>query len=147
MKYVWMLGTLMAGALLPVQNLINTRVGKQTGGALMGVLISFIIGTVVLILINALVNYNAFASVRPSRITPWYLWLGGFMGAAYLGYTTWVNQQQSLALTFVLIVCGQIIMALLIDNYGWLGAVVRKVTLTQVIGVILMLGGVLLVRK
>ncbi len=147
MKYILMFGTLIAGAMLPVQNILNTRLGKQTGGPLMGVLISFIIGTMLLIMINVGTNAGAIASIKPAKIFPRFIWLGGVLGAAFLAYTTWVSGHQNLALTFVLIVCGQILMALLIDNYGWLGKEIRPITTSQFIGVILILAGIYIIKK
>ncbi len=85
MKYVYLLLTLCAGSLLPVQAILNSRLGRQVGGSLMGVLLSFVVGTLCLLLANGLINSNALLSVRPGRTAPWYLWLGGFLGAVFFG--------------------------------------------------------------
>lgn len=147
MKYLYALFTLAAGSLLPVQAILNSRLGRQLGGSLMGVLMSFLVGSIFLIMANAMVNGSALVSLRPGRTSPWYLWLGGLLGAVFLGYITWVNQRQGVALTFILVVCGQILMALLLDHFGWLGTVQRSVTPVQLLGVLLILGGIFLVRK
>lgn len=147
MKYLILFGTLMAGSLLPVQNIVNARLGRQTGGPFMSVLISFVIGTIFLLLINIVVNNQAFALVKTAKVTPWYLWSGGFLGALFLTYTTWAKDYQSIAMTFILIICGQIFMALLIDNFGWLGSEIKPITKTQIAGVLLVLAGIFLIRK
>lgn len=147
MKYLLPLLTLVAGSILPVQALLNSRLGKQIGGSLMGVLMSFLLGTICLILANGLLNGGALVALRPARTGPWYLWLGGVLGALFLGYITWVNQRQGMALTFILVVCGQILTALLLDHYGWLGNAQRSITPAQLLGVALILGGIYLVRK
>jgi transporter family-2 protein len=147
MKYVYLLLTLCAGSLLPVQAILNSRLGRQTGGSLMGVLLSFVVGTLCLLLANGVINGNALVALRPGRTAPWYIWLGGFLGAVFLGYITWVNQRQGVALTFILVVCGQILMAMLLDHFGWLGTAQRSITPVQLAGVALILGGIFLVRK
>lgn len=147
MKYVYLLLTLCAGSLLPVQAILNSRLGRQTGGSLVGVLMSFLVGTCCLLLANLLLNGQALAALRPARATPWYLWLGGVLGALFLGYITWVNQRQGMALTFILVVCGQIFMALVLDHFGWLGNAQKDITPLQLLGVALILGGIYLVKK
>lgn len=147
MKYVYLLLTLFAGSLLPVQAILNSRLGRQVGGSLMGVLLSFLVGTVCLLVANGVVNGSALFSVRPGKVAPWYIWLGGFLGAVFLGYVTWVNQRQGVALTFILVVCGQILMAMLLDHFGWLGTARRSITPLQLAGVAFILCGIYLVRK
>ena len=113
----------------------------------MSVLISFVIGTILLLLINLAVNHQSFALLKSAKVTPWYLWSGGFLGAWFLAYTTWAKDYQSMAMTFILIVCGQIFMALLIDNFGWLGTDIKPITKTQIAGVLLVIAGIFLIRK
>ena len=80
-------------------------------------------------------------------VTPWYIWLGGFLGAVYVGYITWINQQQGVALTFSLVVSGQIFCSLLIDHYGLLGSALRTITLEKIIGAVLIIVGIILIKK
>lgn len=144
---MYLLLTLLSGSLLPVQAILNSRLGRQVGGSLMGVLMSFLVGTFCLLVANGLLNGKALLTVRPAATAPWYIWLGGFIGAIFLGYITWVNQRQGVGLTFIMVVCGQIFMALLLDHFGWLGTAQRSITPVQLVGVVLILGGIFLVRK
>jgi len=70
-----------------------------------------------------------------------------FLGAIFVGYITWVNQQQGVALTFALVVSGQIFCSLLIDHYGFLGSAVRAITLEKIIGAVLIVVGIILIKK
>jgi transporter family-2 protein len=121
--------------------------GRQTGGALMGSLISFSVGLICLLLLNVIINSNAILNVKPAGVTPWYLWLGGFLGAVFVGYITWVNQQQGVALTFALVVTGQIFCSLVIDHYGLFGSAISTINVQKVIGAILMVIGIVLIKK
>jgi transporter family-2 protein len=147
MKYVLMFLTLLTGALLPVQAILNTRLGKQTGGALMGSLLSFTVGLICLLVLNLATNASAVVNLKPAIVTPWYIWLGGFLGAIFVGYITWVNQQQGLALTFVLVVSGQIFCSLVVDHFGFFGSAVRAITLEKIIGAALIIVGIILIKK
>jgi transporter family-2 protein len=147
MKYVLMVITFFVGAILPVQAILNTRLGKQTGGALMGALLSFLTGTICLLLLNFIVNGQAVMNLKQTFAGPWYIWLGGFLGAIFVGYITWVNQQQGVAITFALVVSGQIFISLLIDHYGLFGSAVRTITLEKIIGAALLVTGIILIKK
>jgi bacterial/archaeal transporter family-2 protein len=147
MKYLYLLLTLLCGSILPVQAILNSRLGRQIGGSLMGVLMSFLVGSICLVVANGMLNGSALVAIKPGRTSPWYIWMGGVLGAIFLGYITWVNQRQGVALTFILVVCGQILMALLLDHFGWLGTVQRGVSPVQLLGVALILAGIFLVKQ
>src|SRR5258706_4536616 len=104
MRYLLMFFTLIVGAIIPVQAVLNTRLGKQIGGSLMGPLLSFTVGLICLFILNVATNSSAILQLKPTTTGPWYLWLGGVLGAIFVGYITWVNQQQGVALTFALVV-------------------------------------------
>jgi len=147
MKYLLLLLTLFAGALLPVQAILNTRMGRQTGGPLMGSLISFSVGLICLLVLNMITNPGGIMNVKPSGVTPWFLWLGGFLGAIFVGYITWVNQQQGVALTFALVVTGQIFCSLVVDHFGLFGSAISTISVPKIIGATLLIVGIILIKK
>jgi transporter family-2 protein len=147
MKYLLMLVTLIVGGLLPIQAILNTRLGKFTGGPLMSSLLSFAVGLVCLLVLNLGINTSSVLQLKPALPTPWYIWLGGFLGAIFVAYITWVNQQHGVALTFALVVGGQIFSSLVIDHYGLLGSAVRAITLEKIIGAALIIIGIILIKK
>lgn len=147
MKYLLLLLTLFTGALLPVQAILNTRLGRQTGGPLMGSLLSFTVGLICLLLLNFVINTTAVTNLKPATVAPWYLWLGGFLGAIFVGYITWVNQRQGVALTFALVVSGQIFCSLFIDHFGLFGSAISTINLQKIVGAILIVLGIILIKK
>jgi bacterial/archaeal transporter family-2 protein len=147
MRYLLMFLTLIIGTFIPIQAVLNTRLGKQIGGPLMGSLMSFCVGFICLLILNTGVNAYAVTHLKPSTTYPWYIWLGGVIGAIFVGYITWVNQQQGVALTFALVVSGQIFASLFIDHYGLFGSVVKTITTEKIIGAALILAGLVLIKK
>jgi len=113
----------------------------------MGALLSFLTGTIILLVLNVIINGSAMFNLRTYSTGPWYIWIGGTIGAIFVGYITWINQQQGVALTFALVVSGQIFVSLLIDQYGWFGSAVRTITLEKLIGAALIIGGIILIKK
>ena len=147
MRYLLMFLTLVIGGLIPIQAVLNTRLGRQVGGPLMGSLMSFTVGIICLFILNMGLNPSAVLQLKPATVAPWYLWLGGVLGAIFVGYITWVNQQQGVALTFALVVSGQIFVSLIIDHFGLLGSEIRTITLEKLLGAVLIIAGLVLIKK
>jgi transporter family-2 protein len=147
MKYLLMIITFFVGAIIPVQAILNTRLGRQIGGSLMGALMSFFTGTIALFVLNLIVNNHAMMNLKQTVAGPWYIWVGGLIGAIFVGYITWVNQQQGVALTFALVVAGQIFISLLIDQFGLFGSAIRTITLEKIIGAVFIIAGIILIKK
>ena len=51
------------------------------------------------------------------------------------------------ALTFVLVVAGQMMVSLIVDHYGLLGLPVKHINWQRLVGVALLVAGVLLIRR
>jgi transporter family-2 protein len=147
MRYILMFSTLFIGAILPVQAVLNTKLGKQTGGPMISSLLSFLVGLIGLFIINLVVNYSALSNMKPLSVSPWYVWMGGLLGAVYVCVIIFVNQQQGVALTFALVVAGQIFISLLIDHFGLFGSIVRPVSIPKIIGALLIIAGLVLIKK
>ncbi|HYV53614.1 MAG TPA: DMT family transporter [Chitinophagaceae bacterium] len=147
MRYILMLSTLFIGAILPVQAVLNTKLGKQTGGPLISSLLSFLVGLICLFIINLFANYSAFTNMKLLSVSPWYVWMGGLLGAIYVSCVIFVNQQQGVALTFALVVAGQIFISLLIDHFGLFGSIVRPLSIPKIIGALLIIAGLVLIKK
>ena len=147
MRYFLMLSTLFIGAILPVQAVLNTKLGKQTGGPLISSLLSFLVGLICLFIINLFANYSAFTNMKLLSVSPWYVWMGGLLGAIYVSCVIFVNQQQGVALTFALVVAGQIFISLLIDHFGLFGSIVRPLSIPKIIGALLIIAGLVLIKK
>ncbi len=146
MRFVLLLITLLIGAILPVQAVLNTKLGKQTGGPLVSALLSFFTGFVCLLILNLILNRSAIFGMKPFTVTPWYIWLGGLIGAIFVSCVIWVNQRQGMALTFALVVTGQIFISLLIDHFGLFGSVVQPMTIQKILGALLIVAGLLLIK-
>jgi len=50
-------------------------------------------------------------------------------------------------MTFSLIIAGQMMVALVLDHFGFLGLEQRPVTIPRILGILLITGGVVLIRR
>jgi transporter family-2 protein len=141
----WMLG-IVAGLGLTVQVGMNTQLRKVLHSANLAALISFLVGTLALVLLVAALRTpvptrEAFAAV------PVWAWLGGLLGAFYVASSTVVAVELGATTLLGLALVGQLTTALVLDHFGWLGLPVNPVTWTRILGVALLGVGVWLVSR
>lgn len=146
MRYVFILMALLAGCILPIQASINAKLGSYLKTPLMAALINFLVGLVILL-------FFAIGSRTPNNIcqaikeAPIFSWIGGLLGATYVTSIIFLVPRLGAALSFGLIVAGQLIFSLIIDHYGILGVPIQGINTGKIIGVILIILGVIMIRR
>src|SRR5215813_10930271 len=76
----------------------------------------------------------------------WTLYLGGVFGFIIIVAAVLVFPRLGAAYAIALMVCGQCLAAMIIDQYGLLGMEKNPATLQRVIGVLLVVGGAVMFR-
>ena len=144
MHWTYALLALVAGALLPLQALINARLGHATAGGLFASGVSFLVGTVALAAVLVVMRPTLPSAEAMLRLPPW-IWTGGLIGAAFVVVATLAVPRIGAASLIALVVLGQMVAALLLDRYGVLQAApIKRVALTSraalvVVGVLMVL--------
>ena len=135
----------VAGGFIALQSPINSHLGR-TVGALQGALLSFAVGTVVL-LVAALAARGGLARLGHAGDVSWIYWTGGVLGAGYV--TTALLSVRPLGTGGVIAatIAGELTVAVLIDQFGWFGVDQQAITPTRVAGIVLLGAGVLLVVR
>ena len=135
-----------AGAVLPLQALINARLGSRLGGPIWAAAISFAVGTLALLLYQLLTRAPAPTLASALRAPPW-IWLGGCLGGFYISGVVIAVPRLGPAPLVALIVFGQVAASLALGHFGVLAAAAQPITLAKAVGGILLLGGVILVTR
>lgn len=135
----------LAGGLVAVQSAVNARLGRDVGSPLIAALISFLVGTLVLLLAVWAIRAPMPVASTIARI-PWWGWLGGVFGAFFVSLVIQAVPRLGVAVTLSGVVAGQLAIATLLDHFGWLGVPVHRISLIRVIGILLLLAGVGLAR-
>jgi transporter family-2 protein len=78
---------------------------------------------------------------------PWWAWSGGLFGAIFIGLAIILVPQLGAATFIALLVTGQMLASVALDHFGLFGLVQRSVDVPRVIGVVLLIGGVVLIRR
>ena len=135
--------TAIVGGLIALQAPINSVLGKRIG-TLPAASVSFVIGTVVLVVL-ALVFGGGFGKLGEARNLSWYYLTGGVLGAAYV--TTVLVTVRSLGAGGVVAatIAGQLTAAVVVDQLGILGVDKQIVTIPRILGVLLLAAGTFLV--
>jgi transporter family-2 protein len=82
------------------------------------------------------------------RCRPWYAWLaGGLMGVIYLTGTILLAPKLGAGALVGLIVAGQLIFSVLLDQFGWIGFEQHTASIPRLAGCGLMIVGVFLISK
>jgi transporter family-2 protein len=139
----YVLFALLAGAMLPIQFGINAQLATWVGGSLRAALVSFVVGAIGLLAATLLL-----ARGWPDRAgdAPWWVWIGGLLGAFYVLGSIVTAPKLGAATLVALILAGQAVASLLVDHYGWVGFDEHPVTPLRIAGIVLLAGGVALVR-
>lgn len=134
---------LVIGIGLPIQTSINSRLNQAVGSPFVASLVSFTLGTIFLTIIMLIEGRPLFFSWHFLMQQPPWLWIGGLFGVIYLTANILLFPKLGSIQTVIMPILGQIIMGLLIDNFGIFDSLIRPVTMLRLIGASLVVVGVI----
>ena len=140
-----MLLVLLGGWMIALQVPTNVMLAKAGGSPLLAALISFAVGTLALFVAWLAIGHRP--GVAPFAGLPWYAWLGGVYGAAYVAIAAFAAPRIGLASLVTIGVAGQILMALWLDHHGALGLPQAPMSPARALGALLVVAGVVMVRR
>ncbi|MBD2464489.1 DMT family transporter [Oscillatoria sp. FACHB-1407] len=114
------IGAGSAGSFLAIGSAANARLKQTLHSPIAAAAINFVVGFSILALLIAL---GLFQSPDWQRFTttPWWAFLGGFLGAAFVSLSTVTVPKLGLTTATLAVVCSQMMMSLVIDQFGWFG--------------------------
>jgi transporter family-2 protein len=116
----------------------------QRVGTLESVFITYVGGGLFILLVMLAFgggNLNAW------RNAPWYTFTAGLTGLVIIGALSYTVPRLGLVPAFTIFVAAQFIIGALFDHYGLLGAAVRPLDLSRLLGVTVLLAGVWLIIR
>ncbi|TKR30533.1 DMT family transporter [Luteimonas gilva] len=136
----WLLAVAI-GALLPLEALMNARLGQATRGPLFAAFVTCLGGAAALGMMLMIARPSSSPALQTA---PFWLWCAGLLGATYLASATMLVPRLGVAGLICLVVLGQMLSSLLLDHYGVLNAP-RPADALRAAGAALVAGGTLLV--
>ncbi|MEO5888954.1 MAG: DMT family transporter [Ferruginibacter sp.] len=146
MKLSWIIIVFVSGALLPLQGGLNARLGKSIDSPVYASLFSFIVGAItVAIYLQFTKETVSWTGLKSASI---YSWLGGGVtGAIFITATMLALPRIGMALTFGLVVAGQLLVATMLDHYDILVAEQHSFNVWRLSGIALIIIGVVIVGR
>ncbi|MBB6024134.1 transporter family-2 protein [Paenibacillus sp. JGP012] len=133
---------LLAGSLVSLQTIFNSKVNERTGSWSTTTLVLFT-GFIASFLISMLVEGKNTFSLQ--HMQPWY-WLSGAIGVGVVFCL--VQGMKLLGPTYAIsiVLTSQLSFALLFDSMGWLGLEPIPFSWNQLLGVLVIVGGIVLFK-
>jgi len=135
----------VTGAAIAVQALANSRLRFALGTPVWAAIAQFIVGLAALVAIAIVTRQPAPDTGGLSRM-PWWGWVGGAIGALFITVSIVLTPRLGTAVTLATMTVGQMLAALVLDHYGWLGAPMIRLSLPRVLGAACLLAGIALMR-
>ena len=145
-KLFWQILALLSGFCLAIQPAVNGHLGIGISSGIQAALISFLIGTILLIAINVILKQMTSVKMAFQKKAPWWFYMGGFLGSLYVFFALVITPEIGTGAFVIFVLIGQMVVSLLIDNYGLLRSRIRKVSYIQIIGLVVMLLGAGIVK-
>lgn len=140
------LGGVLCGAVLATQVGVNLQLSNAVGNPVMSTLFSFVVGAIgltvyVLVIRAPLPPFSSLAQI------PAWKWTGGLLGATYVLLTIVSGPRLGAASLLALVVTGQMIAAMVLDQNGWLGFAQHSINLWRVLGAALLVTGTVVILR
>ena len=143
---LWQIVGIVAGCLMASIGAIYGRLGVCLGSAVQASTVSFLIATATIAVFC--IGSGKIRCVRKafSKQNPWWMWLAGVFGAIAVFGNAWLIPQIGAGAFFMALLLGQMALSLLMEDRGWLGAMKKRITPVQLVGIALMVAGIALIR-
>lgn len=146
MKILFYFLPVLSGVAIAVQAILNGQLRIAIGSPLIAALISFLTGTLLLLLLIGITR-PSIPSLAVLQQVSWLKWTGGLLGAFFVLAVIVSIQKIPSANLFALIITSQFITALVIDHFGWFGAIQTSANPMKIAGVVLLIAGAYLIIK
>jgi transporter family-2 protein len=145
MKVHFYILIVLLGVVLAVHLAMNGRVGSVLNNARVGNALFWCIGAVGAVLIG-LSGWRAGALEPLKQVHPLLL-TAGILGASLVFAIAYLIPLVGAGPLMITLLAGQVIGGLVLSHFGWLGSPVRPISATNILGVLIMIGGVVLATR
>ena len=142
----WQLCAVVSGCLMASIGAIYARLGSVIDSPVQASTVSFVVATAAMLLFCLCRGGIRRVAGAFDRRCPWWMWLGGICGATTVYGNAWLIPAIGVGLFTMALLVGQLVLSLLMERRGWLGAPRKRISALQIGGILLMLGGVALIR-
>jgi bacterial/archaeal transporter family-2 protein len=135
-----------AGGSIVFQQILNNNLRTELDSAAWSGFVSYLVGLLCMAILVVAMREPIPSASTIARIPLW-AWSGGAFGGAFIILAILLVPQLGAATFIALLIAGQMIASVAFDHYGIMGLTQRPVDLPKMIGVALLIGGVVLIRR
>ena len=137
---------IFGGALAVTQGGSNIELKKSLGASVPPLWFSYLSGATVVAIYSVLFRVHVPEFAKFSGV-PWWAWIGGAFGAGYVMIQLTLGEKLGASTMTGLLVTGQIIFSVILDNFGWLGFEQHTAKPGRIVGAAIMIVGLFFVAK
>ncbi|WP_440974172.1 DMT family transporter [Pseudomonas koreensis] len=134
-----------AGAVVPFQSAINSNLARGLGHPLWATLASLVVSVLVLLPVILALRLPL-PSLGFISKAPLWMWAGGAFGVCFVALAVMLLPKLGASGFVALALAGQVIASMLLDHFGLFGLVEKQLTVSRVLGALLLIGGVGLIQ-
>jgi transporter family-2 protein len=139
-------GTGLAGSFLAIGAAANARLKQTLHSPIAAAAINFLVGFSVLALLIGLGIFPNPNLVEKVGNVPWWAFLGGLLGAIFVSLNALIVPQLGLTTTTLAVVCSQMIVSLVIDQWGWFGVPLHPLNASRLFAIALLITAIALTQ-
>lgn len=136
----------LAGASVVLQQVLNANLRGAVNSAAWSGFVSYLVGLICMA-VFAIAARDPIPSASIATRIPWWAWTGGPFGAIFIGLAIVLVPRLGAATFIALLVSGQMFASVIFDHYGVLGLAQRTADFPRLFGVVLLVVGVILIRR
>lgn len=145
-QILFILLALSAGTMIPFQSAMNAQLGKSLQSPYYSTLTVFLVAALSIIA-YVLISRFTLPTIAQFNAAPKWSYLGGILGAAYILLIVICAPKLGIGNVTVMVLLGQIFAAIIIDQFGLLGAPLHLINWQRFIGLLFLIAGVFMVKK
>ena len=147
MNWIFLVVAFLLGVANTTQSGVNSQLRLSIDNPILAAIISFSGGLSVLLISYLVFSNSEIPTLDTLRQISWWKFTGGLFGAFFVTSVIMIVNNLGPANMLCLIVAGQLISAIIVDHYGWLGFNVQPINLARITGVVFLIIGVYLILK
>jgi len=134
-----------AGAVVPFQSAINSNLARGLGHPLWATLASLLVSVLVLLPVILALRLPLPSMAFISKAPLW-MWAGGAFGVCFVALAVVLLPKLGASGFVALALAGQVIASMALDHLGLFGLVEKQLTVSRVLGAVLLIAGVVLIQ-
>lgn len=142
MKTLFYIFTMFLGIVLALHLAMNGKVGSILNNPRVANALFWCVGAVAALIIG-LTGWRANALNGLKDVNP-VLFTAGALGACLVFAIAWLIPQVGARAVFITLIAGQVFGGMILSHFGWLGSPIQHVSSINLLGALIMIGGVVL---